>query len=131
MVQHLLQSLLQRSDIGQSRTSALNPLQWLMVILSGGLVAALIVKASMWVLIVLIALVVSGCIFLLCCYWYFMKNNPDALRSEKFLFSKMALERGLIGDSLVGLFQEPAAAPAVALAPTPGIKQLTTKENEK
>ena len=32
-----------------------------------------------------------------------MKQDPDYLRSERFSLSKLAIERGLYGDSLTGL----------------------------
>lgn len=45
-------------------------------------------------------------------YVYFMRTNPDALRSEQFSLSKLAIEKGLIGDTLSGL--HPASASLVA-----------------
>jgi hypothetical protein len=42
------------------------------------------------------------CIFL-AFYMYFAVKNPDALRSEKYTLSKMAIEKNLIGDDKVGL----------------------------
>lgn len=121
VVQRLIETFLQRADIGQSRTSALNPLQWMLIILVVGLFLSLLGKAPIWVLIVLLTLIVIVAVFLVYCYSYFMRNNPDALRSEKFLFSKLAIERGMYGDSLVGLFQEstaivPAASQSVGTA---------------
>lgn len=34
---------------------------------------------------------------------YFALRNPDELRSESFTLRKMAIEKGLLGDSTVGL----------------------------
>lgn len=34
-----------------------------------------------------------------------MFHNPDALRSESYSLSKMAIERGLVGDSISGVAQ--------------------------
>ena len=50
---------------------------------------------------------------LLCCcvtlyligYIYFAVKNPDALRSERFTLSKMAIEKNLIGDNIFGLLE--------------------------
>ncbi len=36
-------------------------------------------------------------------YLFFAKRNPDALRSERFLTHKMAIERGVLGDKLSGV----------------------------
>jgi hypothetical protein len=41
-------------------------------------------------------------------YLFLLRRAPDALRSEGFTLRKMALEKGLIGDNLAGLF-EPTA----------------------
>jgi hypothetical protein len=120
VVQRLIETFLQRADIGQSRTSALNPLQWMMVIVCFGLFLLIIAHAPAWVVIVLVVLLFALCLFFLHCFNYFMRHNPDALRSEKFVFSKLAIERGLVGDSLVGLFQESTAIVPVGGESTAG-----------
>jgi hypothetical protein len=51
-------------------------------------------------------LAVFLCVFLLLflvSYIYFGIKNPDYLRSEQYSLSKMAIERGLLGDNLTGL----------------------------
>jgi hypothetical protein len=60
-------------------------------------------------------------------YIYFAFRHPDALRSEKFTLSKIALEKNLIGDSRVGLLEiedMEKSSKAVAL---PNIKEGATE----
>ncbi len=38
-------------------------------------------------------------------YVYFAVNNPDCLRSETFTLSKLAMEKGHIGDGVNGIEQ--------------------------
>ena len=43
---------------------------------------------------------------------FFVFRDPDALRSEKYSLSKLAIEKGLIGDDIKGLLEadsEPVA----------------------
>jgi hypothetical protein len=38
-----------------------------------------------------------------CAYIFFMVKDPDALRSESYSLQKLALQKGLFGDSIQGL----------------------------
>ena len=42
-------------------------------------------------------------------YVYFGKTNPDALRSESYSLTKLAIQNRLMGDSLTGVRQVPVA----------------------
>lgn len=106
-------SLLQQSKIGYSRTSALNPVQWIFVISTGSLLGSLGFHAPSWVLILFgsfsaLTLVLFGFSFI-----FFVFKDPDALRSERYSLSKLAIEKGLIGDDIKGLF-DPALAPGAS-----------------
>ncbi len=107
-----LRALLHRSDIGRSRSSITNPLQWALVILIGGIAAASEVHASAWIVsaMVIVFLVVVG--LFLYAYIFFMHTNPDALRSEQFTLAKLAIEKQLIGDSVRGLIEQVITEPA-------------------
>src|SRR5258708_5853511 len=97
-------SLLQQAKIGYSRTSALNPVQWIFVISTGGLLASLGFHGPSWVLILFgsfaaLTLLLFGIGFI-----FFVFKDPDALRSERYSLSKLAIKKGLIGDDIKGLF---------------------------
>lgn len=103
---NLIRELLSRSTADGSRTNALNHLQWMIAAFLAALLAAGHYNLPMQ-LIWLFAFIL---LVLVVCYlgshFFFMVKNPDALRSEKFTIQKMAIERGLVGDSLFGMHEE-------------------------
>lgn len=95
--------LLQQANIGQSRSSVLNPLQWMLVILVFGVAVCLLAHSPSWLVVLFAVMLCLVLILFLCAYVYFASTNPDALRSEQFSLSKLAIEKGMVGDSLSGL----------------------------
>lgn len=61
--------------------------------------------APEWLLVLMAALVGISVATYIGGYLYFAVKDPDALRSEKFTLSKMAIEKNLIGDNTAGLFE--------------------------
>jgi hypothetical protein len=98
-------SLTNLAEIGQSRTSITNPLQWTMVIFVLGIALVVFARTPAWLLIVFVIglMVVLGLFSY--AYLYCMHTNPDVLRSENYHLSKMAIERGMLGDSVHGLVE--------------------------
>ncbi len=91
-----------------ARSTALHALQWVIAMLLTSIPVTSITGAPSWLLIGLsIALGVILVTFV-CAYIYFLIKSPDALRSESYTLSKMAIERGLVGDNLSGLRDEKA-----------------------
>jgi len=72
----------------------------------GLLLAADVLAAArhspVWFLITLSSFCGAVILVVLIAYLYLMVKNPDALRSERFTLSKMALERSVTGDTLAG-----------------------------
>jgi hypothetical protein len=120
-----LNYLLQQANIGQSRSSVLNPLQWMLVILVFGVVACLLCHAPLWLVILFAGMLALVFVLSLLAYVYFARVNPDSLRSEQFSLSKLAIEKGLVGDSLAGLHPSPdfllTSAEVVPKNPTPNL----------
>lgn len=101
----LIRAFLSQASSTGSRSTALQPLMWLSGILTTGLVVASNQQTPEWALISMTVLFgITICIFLVC-YVYFAIKNPDALRSEKYTLSKMAIEKNLIGDDKAGLLE--------------------------
>ena len=86
-----------------TRSTALQPLAWLVGILTSGLVIAATSGAPTWVLICIAIFFGLSVLVYLVIYVYFAIKNPDALRSERYTLSKMAIEKDLIGDDKSGL----------------------------
>lgn len=84
-------------------SSALHSLLWLMGMIMVGIVSLVIVKAPAWLIISIVIFMFIVAILIVLAYLYFMINSPDSLRSEKYSLSKMAIERGLVGDDLSGM----------------------------
>jgi hypothetical protein len=99
----LFRSLLQQATAQGSRANALNPLAWAFALaLSALLVAARISTAPQWLLVLLgVAVAGTGLAFLVA-YFILLFVDRDALRSERFTLSKLAIEKSVTGDSLRG-----------------------------
>ena len=99
----LFRSLLQQATSQGARSTALNPLAWAMaIVLSTLAIVARIVGLSGWVLVLLGTFAGLFVVAFLAAYFILLFMNPDALRSERFTLSKMAIERSVTGDSLKG-----------------------------
>lgn len=86
-----------------SRTDALKPLVYAMGILFTATVGLVWRSAPAWLLIVVATLLVIATIGYFAAYAYCLLSNPDLLRSETYGLRKMAIERGVLGDSDSGL----------------------------
>jgi hypothetical protein len=102
--------LLQRSEGRGARSTVMTPLGWLIALLLSGLAIALHLGAAEWVVRWIMMMVVGSVFVYVAGYIYFGFTNSDALRSEKFSLSKMALERSAKGDDVFGLVDAATAA---------------------
>jgi len=89
--------------------------------LTVGLVTAPSWNPPGWLLVLLGVLLTLSVSLYLGSYVYFALTSPDALRSERFTLSKMALEKNLIGDSRAGLIgiDEMQTSQQLAALPSP------------
>lgn len=93
-----------------SRSDALRPLVLPLGLLATTFLGLVWAKAPQW------ALVVVGILFaMIVCvyagiYIWFALNNADALRSERYSLHKIAIAKGLYGDSNIGLLDEGSSA---------------------
>lgn len=100
-----LKSWLDLAEIGQSRSSITNPLQWTMVILIVAVLSTSLAGLPLWVTICFMVSLLVVVVLFLYTYFHFMHKNPDVLRSEQFHLSKLAIEHGMLGDSIQGLME--------------------------
>lgn len=115
----LFRSFLQQATARGSRSTALNPLAWALgIVLSAMLVAGRIPNLPTWVLLVLGIAAAGIVVAYLVAYFILLFVDRDALRSESFTLSKMAIEKSVTGDSLKGFIavelgdQKALSAPA-------------------
>lgn len=99
----LITELLRQATHKGTRSTALQPACWGLAILLSGLLATVAFDAPGWLSIILLILLCLLVLLFLTGYLYFMINDPDALRSEKFTLQKLVIEKGLVGDSSYGV----------------------------
>ena len=102
IVPFALDNLLSRqSNIGQSRSSVLNPLQWMTVIIVAGLASFVYAHAQSWLIILMAVLLSSTFILFAAAFVYFMIKEPGTLRSEDYSLAKHALDKGYFTPEIV------------------------------
>lgn len=84
------------------RSTALQPLLVVLALVAFALIAAVAVGADRVVTYILLVAVVGTLGACACAYFRLLRDNPDALRSEKYNLAKMALERSWRGDDTTG-----------------------------
>lgn len=108
-----MQAVLQQASSAK-RTHALKPLQGPLVMFVAAILASMgaafhydVSGALFVVLSVVLGFFLLAVLCMIChhivAYRHFMRHDPDALRSEDFSIQKLAIERGLVGDSDIGI----------------------------
>jgi hypothetical protein len=98
--------LLERASVRGSRSTALQPLAWLIFFLFAALVALLSEHGPTWLIVLFAILSILGVAAYLGAFLYLLRNDRDALRSERFNLSKLALEKSVKGDDVAGFLEE-------------------------
>jgi hypothetical protein len=93
--------LSQQTNIGHSRSSILNPLQWMTVIIVGGLASFVFAHAPNWLIILMAVLLSSTFALFAGGFIYFMIREPGTLRSEIYALLKGALDKGYFTAEVV------------------------------
>lgn len=97
-----IKALLSQSDASGSRSTILKPLIWLIGVLLGVFLTLIFAEADLWLHIIIILLIVAAIGLYFYVYYYCLRHNPDALRSESFTIQKLQIEKGIFGDSNTG-----------------------------
>ena len=103
----ILEQFIRGATAKGARSSALHALQWVLGLLLAAVLASIVAGAEKWVLISIGAAIGLVLFTFLGAYIFLLRTDRDALRSENYAISKMAIDRGLIGDDLSG-FIDPA-----------------------
>jgi len=86
-----------------SRSDALKPLAWLIVILTTTALLLVYATAPEWLLIVAACLLSAAITLYFVAFGYCLVKDRDGLRSETYSLHKIAIEHGLVGDSVTGV----------------------------
>jgi len=99
----IIQSFLQQASIQGSKSTILKPMNWILSIIISAIIATFYFPIPNWVSITFIVIFIILIIAYLIIYFYCLFNDRDALRSETYNVQKLAIEKGIIGDSATGI----------------------------
>lgn len=102
MTQNSAWNALHQALVSGSKSTALNPLVWLIGLTLVGSISAQILGSPSWFADILRFLCIASIIYYMVFYFYFAKTDKDALRSEKYSIQKLAIQKGFIGDDQTG-----------------------------
>lgn len=88
-----------------SRTDAMRPATFLLLATVLLLLASTQLAALQWAVGYMVAVFSASLVFYGACYVFFMLTGPDALRSERFVLDKLAIEHR-VGDNFTGLVDQ-------------------------
>jgi membrane protein YdbS with pleckstrin-like domain len=104
----IIKNIIQHSDASGSKSTILKPLTWLFSILIAALLAAFYLQLPSWIMYVFVIVLLATFTVIIFSYFFCLFNDRDALRSEKYSLKKMAIEKGIYGDSITGVLKSPA-----------------------
>lgn len=97
----LFKAFLERAEVQGSKSTALAPLGWVVAIVASVCVSSMMTGID-WFQVGSFVLL-CACLFVYgIAFFILLLRDRDALRSEKFVIQKLAIERSLVGDSLTG-----------------------------
>jgi uncharacterized membrane protein len=100
---HTIKALFEQAITTGYRSTVLNPLNWLISILTTGGICSYHFGVPIWVTTTFFGFDIMAIIIYLFAYIYLMFKDKDALRSEKYSIQKLAIEKGIYGDSVHGI----------------------------
>ena len=95
----------QQASAKGSRSTVLGPLAWLAGICVAGFLVCVKLRAGMWSGVLFAALIILVVLVYLGSFLYCLRHDRDSLRSERYSISKLAIEKGFVGDSTTGIFK--------------------------
>ena len=99
-------SLLERASGEGTRSTILRPLSWLLGLCSVAAIVGASYGAPTWLTWLFgIAAGVTILLFLVTYIYCLWSGKTDLLRTEKYSLTKLAIERGFVGDSKTGIIE--------------------------
>lgn len=98
-----IKELFERSDASGSKSTILKPLSWFLSLIIGGLILLVKINAPNWIIILFSIITCIAILLFFFAFVYCLFKDRDALRSEKYSIQKMAIEKGIVGDNIVGI----------------------------
>jgi len=101
----MLKQFLSQASARVLRSSVLGPLAWMTVILITAILLSVFFKTPFFITTILVIFICLIILLFIASYIYFMIKDPDFLRSETYSIQKLAIERGIVGDNLLGIIE--------------------------
>lgn len=98
----IFRAFMQQASGQGARSTALHPIIISLGTFLSALLISVYVNADQWVRLILASLVLANSGVLMFSYLFLLFRDRDALRSERFTLSKLAIEKSLTGDSISG-----------------------------
>ena len=99
-----LRDILEDYSVKGARSSAMQPIFWMLGLLLGGIGATVKFGGPRWLLVTLAILLIILFGVSLFAFLYLLFKDRDALRSERFALQKLAIQQMSFGDSKQGVF---------------------------
>lgn len=99
----LFRSISQQASMQGWKSTALQMHNWGLLLAYAALLFAATVHASLWLMILLAVMASIMTANWIYSHNYLLVHNTDALRSERYTLSKMAIQRSVTGDTITGL----------------------------
>jgi hypothetical protein len=106
MTYSIIRELLHKSDASGSRSTILKPLTWFISVVIGGLILFIKIESPKWIIIMFSVIMGLSIVIFFFTYVFCLFTDKDAIRSEKYSIQKLAIEKGLYGDSTSGIIVE-------------------------
>ncbi len=97
-----IRAFLEQATARGSRSTALKPLGWLVAMLLPATLASYIFDSPSWLGLTLCIMTCVSVATYIGSYFYLLCKDRDALRSERYSIQKLAIEKGLYGDNIMG-----------------------------
>lgn len=98
-----VRELLSHSDASGAKSTILKPLTWFLALIIGGILLLLQFDSPMGLTIMFAIIFCIGVVIFFFVYIYCLIHDRDSLRSEKFTIQKLAIEKGIMGDDIIGI----------------------------
>ncbi len=95
-------SVLAQSQASGSRSTALAPIHWVLVIVLAAYLSASMLGTAVGVINLLGVVFVVAFSIVCFAFIFLLFKDRDALRSERFTIDKLRIEKGVLGDTVSG-----------------------------
>lgn len=98
----IIRAFLEQATAKGTRATVLKPIGYMMGILVSATLASFYLEAPYWLGVMFAAFCGLAMLLYLSAYVYCLIHDRDALRSETYSIQKLAIEKGFVGDDIVG-----------------------------